>query len=168
MAMDVLHFLRSDHEAIKLAFDCVDRAPQVSELTSALKDATSAVGLHLDLEREFLYPEIAGAFNGVDALVSAGLANAAVIEKKVKEVHHLLSDADSAKDDLLAVMADLKRQTLAHFEQEERLLLPKLREFVRTEIREDLGEVLLDVQEERNSKHASRAKTLGRSNLLRA
>ncbi len=152
LAMDVLHFLRSDHVAIKHALGRLDGADPVTLLASAMEEVAAAVELHLGLERDYLYPEISGAFNGVDALVAAGLANASVIEKKLRATQNLLSQqSEAVSDALIQAIGEVKLQTLSHIEQEERLLLPKLREFVRTEDREDLGQVLLDVQEERRS-----------------
>lgn len=149
--MDVLHFLRSDHEAMRRSLDRLDRAAPVSQLTLALEEAVAFVEVHLGLEKDYLYPEISGAFNGVDAFVATGLANGSVIEKKLKAVLKILArdDVESDREGLFHAIADLKTHAFAHFDQEERLLLPKLREFVRTEDREDLGQILQDVQEER-------------------
>ena len=153
--MDVLHFLRSDHETIKRAFACLDSTSQVPQINSALEDVAAAVELHLGLEKDYLYPEISGSFNGVDALVAAGLANASVIEKKLKAVLSLAEQAEAVSGPLAQAISEFKLQTMSHFEQEERLLLPKLRDFVRTEDREDLGQILQDVQEERHSSRLS-------------
>jgi hypothetical protein len=117
-------------------------------MTSALGEAIRAVEIHFNLEKEYLYPEISGAFQGIEVLVATGLANASVVEKKIKALGKLMTQAEPESGALQDVFLDLKSASYAHFEQEERLLLPKMREFVRTEDREDLGQVLVDVQEE--------------------
>jgi hemerythrin len=146
--MDVLHFLRSHHEKIRDQFEQIDITAPISRISSVLGEAVKAVEIHFNLEKDYLYPEISGAFHGVEALVAAGLANASVAEKKIKTIGKLLSQGESQSDSLEKSFFDLKSVAYNHFEQEERILLPKMREFVRTEDREDLGQVLMDVQEE--------------------
>ncbi len=148
LAMDVLHFLRSNHEKIRVHFERVDMASPKNQLQAELGDVMRAVEIHFSLEQEYLYPEITGAFQGVDVLLTAGLANASVVDKRSKALTKLLSHAEFQVDVLEKSFFDLKSATYSHFEQEERILLPKMREFVRTEDREDLGQILMDVQEE--------------------
>lgn len=148
LAMDVLHFLRSNHEKIRAHFERVDLASPKEQLRVQLDDVMRAVEIHFSLEQEYLYPEISGSFHGVEVLLTAGLANASVVDKRSKALIKLLSHAETQADILEKSFFDLKTATYSHFEQEERILLPKMREFVRTEDREDLGQILMDVQEE--------------------
>jgi hypothetical protein len=69
-------------------------------------------------------------------------------EKKIKVLGKLLAQPESLTESLEQSFVDLKSIAYSHFEQEERFLLPKMREFVRTEDREDLGQVLMDVHED--------------------
>ena len=45
-------------------------------------------------------------------------------------------------------LVELKDAFLKHFDQEERVLMPKLRSLMRTEDREDLGQVFIDAKAE--------------------
>lgn len=146
--MDVLHFLKSDHDAIRTGLDRLDKSDGLKVRRAVLDELARRVQVHMVLERDYLYPEIAELFAGVDALVAIGLANASQISRRMKVLVKLLGQPASEQAGYPKRLDELRESVLQHFEHEEQNLLPKLRYLIRTEDREDLGQVFMDAQDE--------------------
>lgn len=146
--MDVLHFLKSDHDAIRTGLDRLEKSDGVKVRRAVLDELARRVQTHMVLERDYLYPEIAELFAGVEALVSIGLANMTQISRRLKVLVKLVSQPVAQQASYPKKLEELREAVLQHFEHEEQSLLPKLRYLIRTEDREDLGQVFLDVRDE--------------------
>jgi iron-sulfur cluster repair protein YtfE (RIC family) len=146
--MDVLHFLKSHHDTIREGFDRLAHAEGVKARRSALDDLARDIQVHVALEKDYLYPEISGLFAGADVLVTTGLANGTVIGKRLKVLTKLAGKTASEQGEFPKRQAELKDAVIKHFEQEEQTLMPKMRSLIRTEEREDLGQVFMDVKAE--------------------
>lgn len=144
--MDVLQYLKADHEAIRTALEQLGRAEAVKLRRTQLDELAKQIQIHLVLERDYLYPEIAGLFVGAEAQIDAGLAQAAVIVKRLKSLQKIVETSATAQDGWVKRFQELRDAVHKHFDNEEQLLLPKLRIAIRTEDREDLGQVFLDAQ----------------------
>jgi hypothetical protein len=81
-------------------------------------------------------------------LVDLGLANAAVITKRLKTLVKLAAKPAAEQDGYDKRFAELKEGVLKHLDCEEQQLMPKMRYLIRTEDREDLGQVSLDVRDD--------------------
>lgn len=148
---DILHVLRSGHDDLRKIFGQLDGDSSGSDWVQTLGDAARALEVHIRLERDYLYPEITGLFGGVQVLISSGMATFAALERKLKSLGDMVfgpgpSQAD--QDEVMRLFSEVRRAALAHFDSEERSLLPKLRDFMKTEDREDLGQVMLDAKED--------------------
>ena len=103
---------------------------------------------HLSLERDYLYPEIDGLLAGVGPLVAAGLANGSALQRRTRALSRLAEQPAALQADFVKRLAELRAAVDRHLEQQEQCLLPKLRDSIRTEEREDLGQVFLDIRDE--------------------
>ena len=146
--MDVLHFLKSDHDSIRASLDLVVAADGVKTRRIHLEDLAKLLQVHLVLERDYLYPEISGLFLGVDAVIDLGLATAALTSKRLKLLVKLASKPADEQEGIDKRVAELRESILKHFDHEEQHLLPKMRYLIRTEDREDLGQVFVDVRDD--------------------
>lgn len=147
--MDVLHFIKSYHEEVVCQLEQLDAAHDLETRQGLLEQIGRLLKVYIHLEEQYLYPEIIGLFPGVEDLVRLGEASAATIERQInnlsKAVANALPEREVAWTEQLVA---LKSAILEHFQLEERTLMPKLRLKLRTEVREDLGQVFLDARHE--------------------
>ncbi len=147
--MDVLHFIKADHDAIRASVERLAASDGVKARRLRCDEVAQLLTIHLGLEKDFLYPELLDLFANGRALVDVGLANGVIIGKKMKLLTKLVqAPAAEQAASYAKRFQELKDAVLAHLETQEQALLPKLRENMRTEEREDLGEVFLDAKTE--------------------
>lgn len=146
--MDVLHFIKSYHDEVRQVLDSVESADGLKARRQCLDDLARLVQAYLDLEKDYLYPEIGDLFAGVDTLVRAGEANGAAIGRRVKSLVKLLAKPVNEQEGWEKRLAELRASLVEHFDSEEQVLMPKMRLMIRTEDREDLGQVFLDARDE--------------------
>jgi hypothetical protein len=146
--MDVLHFIKSYHDEVRQVLDSVESADGPKARRQRLDDLARLVQAYLDLEKDYLYPEIGDLFAGVDTLVRAGEANGAAIGRRMKNLVKLLAKPVNEQEGWEKRLAELRESLIEHFDSEEQVLMPKMRLMIRTEDREDLGQVFLDARDE--------------------
>lgn len=147
--MDVLHFIKSYHEEVVHVLGRLDLSHDLSSKRGFVDDIERLLKVYLHLEEHYLYPEIDDLFSGVDELVRLAEVNASVIRRRLSDLRKLTTCTSSDLGTEWEVQAlGLKDSILEHFRFEERHLLPKLRLKLRTEVREELGQVFLDVRHE--------------------
>jgi hemerythrin superfamily protein len=128
--------------------DSVESADGPKARRQRLDDLARLVQAYLDLEKDYLYPEIGDLFAGVDTLVRAGEANGAAIGRRMKNLVKLLAKPVNEQEGWEKRLAELRESLVEHFDSEEQVLMPKMRLMIRTEDREDLGQVFLDARDE--------------------
>lgn len=143
--MDILHFIKEYQDGLRAAEAALE---QSSLAEPGLGLFSRDLAIYLELERDYLYPEIQDLFAGAATLVQIGEGHAATISRRLK----LLLKAQESHADLLAPWADLKAALAQHFDAEEKHLLPKMRTMIRTEDREELGQVFVDARDELRSR----------------
>ena len=155
--MDVLHVIKSEHDRLRLLLTSPQSSQSRSaspkalqqptsgqhDRQSALKEISREVKINLKLEEEYLYPEISGLFAGSGAVLETCMANHSSIRRALDD---MTSPSHSQDGD--EVLDELRLLLGKHFETEERVLMPKIRQLIPTQEREDLGQVLLDFKEE--------------------
>ena len=144
--MDILHFLKSHHDAITAACSQLETTTCINQRRLEFAALTQRLEAYMTLEQDYLYPEIAGLFPGADNLVAIGAANAAIIDRHLKSLAKLWSKSGEEQPDFAPHLAELHAVLVKHFEQEEQILMPKMRTLMRTEDREDLGQVFADAE----------------------
>ena len=146
--MDILSILKAEHERIRDGFVKLEAAGGVKARQVRLEELARDIQVHLTLEKEYLYPELANLFTGAEALVDIGQANGAAIGRRLKVVTKMAAKPAAEQDGYDKKEAELKESILKHFDFEEQALMPKVRGLVRTEEREDIGQLFLDVKDE--------------------
>ncbi len=146
--MDCLHFIKSHHDAIRDAFAVLLATDGVKIRRAMVDDLARDVHVYVALEKEYLYPEVGGLFPGGDSVAAAGVANGAAITRRTKALKALAAKPANEQEDFQKRLRELHDSVLKHFDQEEQILMPKIRAMIRTEDREDLGQVFLEVKTE--------------------
>ena len=149
--MDVLHFIKSYHDEVRTVLAAMAANDGIKVRRAKLDDCAGLVQTYLDLERAYLYPETQDLFPGAETLCRVGEANGVAISRRMKALQKLAGKAATEQDGYDKRLAELKEAVLAHFDAEEQLLMPKMRLLIRTEDREDLGQVFVDAREELRS-----------------
>jgi hypothetical protein len=147
--MDILHFIKSRHDGMRDRLSELEQQDGVKARRATLDGLSQDVQTYLVLEKDYLYPEITGLFPEAETLVQTGLASGSIIGRRTKALVKLLAMPLAEQGGAWPKrLAELKESILKHFDQEERLLMPKLRALLRTEDREDLGQVFLEMEGE--------------------
>jgi hypothetical protein len=146
--MDCLHFIKTQHDALRSALSNLAAADGVKVRRTLVDDLARDVQVYVTLEKDYLYPEISGLFPGADVIAAAGVANGAALIRRIKALKTLVAKNASEQDGYPKRLKELEEALFKHFEQEEQVLMPKMRSLIRTEDREDLGQVFLEVQSE--------------------
>lgn len=142
--MDVLHVIKANHDVIKGAFARLEGADGVKARRLAFDEAARELQVHLLLEKDYLYPEVTGLFPGSDTIADVALASGVILGKKLKALGKLTVAPAGDQAGYVKKVAELREAVAAHLASEENQILPKMRDFIRTEDREDLGEVFED------------------------
>jgi hypothetical protein len=139
--MDILYFLKSNFEELRALIVSLEN-PGVADCTEENRAALAdGVRLYGQLQREYIYPEVKGLSASLDSLVQAGLA-------RLVEIEALLPGQGTSEPSQDAVFTQLLSLVKEHLSLEEQNLMPKIRMTMRTEDREDLGQLLVDVKDE--------------------
>jgi len=147
--VDVLHLIKEEHEGIRGLLNDLHTARSATVRKKVLEELKRKVQMHIHLEGEYLYPEVAGLFNESSTFIEKSTENHKMIHRSLSEVEKLLNKKPQVDNDLInKKMLKLVESFKDHFESEEDILMPKLRELIPTQDREDLGQVFLDVRDE--------------------
>jgi hypothetical protein len=146
--MDILTILKTEHDLIRAGFTKLESCDGVKNHRAMVEDLGRTLQIQLTLQKDYLYPEIAGLFFGAENLVDVGLANGATIARRLKAVLKEAAKPLVARAAFEKKVAELREGVLKHFEAEEQLLMPKVRGLIRTEEREDIGQLYLDMKED--------------------
>jgi len=147
--MDILQWLKMDHEAMLRSVDKLGSGPRGPLATLISELAIDLLG-HLKAEEEYLLPELTDRFPGAEIILDLCSANQKIIRKNLKSMLKASSEKDSTALDQAIV--ELRKAVTQHLELQETQLMPKLRQHVPTGEREDLGllveDMLADVKAE--------------------
>lgn len=158
--MDVLYIVKEDHEKIKSLTDKVCGALLTSEkpqdidveVKSLFSDLIRETRWHLHMEETYLFPEITNIYPEAEKLIKSCLNNHIRIGKILKELEDKTIKGLKKSPSISAIISNMttsfKKEITEHFKFEEEMLLPKIRQLIPTQEREDLGQVFHDVKEE--------------------
>jgi hypothetical protein len=146
--MDVLHFLKTQHDLLRTALARVEQDDGVKARRLHIDGLARELATQLVIEKDYLYPELIGLFPGSDTVVANGLASGALINRRIKVLVKLIAKTAAEQDGYDKRLAELKDSLLKHCEQQEQILMPKLRSLIRTEDREDLGQVFVEAKQD--------------------
>lgn len=144
--MDVLLFIKESHVTLRSRCSELEAESGIKGRRTALETLAKELELHLTLEQDYLYPELIGLFNGAEAMTATGAANATTIRRRLKALQKQLGMPASDQAAYPKKLAELVEAVGTHFEVEEQTLMPKIRDSMRTEDREDLGDVLIETK----------------------
>jgi hypothetical protein len=146
--MDILSILKAEHDQIRTELNKLESSDGVKARRTLIESLARDIQVHLTLEKDYLYPEIAGLFPGAETLVDIGQANGSAISRRLKLLVKMAAKPLAEQAGYDKKEAELKDSLLRHFDFEEQNLMPKVRGLIRTEEREDIGQLFLDVRDE--------------------
>ncbi len=153
--MDVLYLIKEDHNKIRslcnAMMDAFERVKALKEedYTPALLSLGREVRAHLHLEETYLFPEVLNVFPDAKRLITTCLGHQVAILKALDDIEVKLLKIGAKKlPEAAPGIANFKAAIEQHFSIEEEMLLPKIRQLIPTQDREDLGQVFQDVREE--------------------
>ena len=145
--MDVLALVKGDHLDLAERLATLKRRDPTKN-KKFLRTMCEAMQSFVGRNRDYFYPEIDGLFDGSEALVELAHSRATGVDRLVDGLMKSASRANTTRKTLEKRLGELEEALgqLVRFEQE--TLMPKVRRSMRTEEREDLGQVFLDLRDD--------------------
>lgn len=148
--MDVLYLMKQENDGLREALVRFERARTQASVKKAFTGLQRKLDMHLHIEGEYLYPELRGLNSSADRFIENSEKRHKRIRRLGREILKLLEKKGVAEvEQLPKSKMRFVEQLRNHIELSELELMPKFRELFPTQEREDLGQVLLDVQEDR-------------------
>jgi len=147
--MDVLIFLKQDHDEAKQMFKKLEKAEgaEASRLWTQLR---AMLSLHEELEETYFYPELKEVAATED-LVLEGYQEHHVMDLLIEEISRLKPSAE----EWTPKISVLQENTEHHIEEEEGELFPKVRKIWDLERRKAVGEKMEEVKSTRGTSKAA-------------
>jgi len=149
--VDVLQFIKTSHDHIREDLGRFLKSDGIKARRSTFESLAGVITTQMVLERDYLYPELPGLFPEAQLVVSTGLANGSLISKKLKLLEKSLAKAVKEQSGIERKIEEFSDLLENHFVQQEQVLMPRLRQCMRTEDREELGQVFEDVRDDLKS-----------------
>ncbi|MFK7824018.1 MAG: hemerythrin domain-containing protein [Oligoflexales bacterium] len=147
--MDILFLLKFEQEnVLKLLEAFKGRAlGSGDDVAVAYKNFKDALNMYFSIDEEFLYQEIGELFPNACRSIDYGI-------KLHREVGIILAKLDSALGssiescDLAELVESLCQAVNQHIEHQQEHIIPRMRERIPTQEREDLAEVFSEIKED--------------------
>lgn len=143
--MDVLTFIKDAHRGIVQTMRDLAETKGVRERRALLAAMDVGLKTHLELEKQYLYPEVVAAVPGLENQATKLVANGQVIKRKLTQINKLSLKPANQQSGFGPKFQGLMESVEQHFASCEDVVFPKIRSHIRTEEREDLGELFQDV-----------------------
>jgi hypothetical protein len=149
--VDVLQFIKTSHDEIREDLGRFLKSDGIKARRSSFESLSGVITTLMLLEKDYLYPELPGLFPEAELIVSTGLANGSLISKKLKLIEKSLAKAVKEQVGIEKKIEEFSELLETHFSQQEQSLMPRLRQTMRTDDREELGQVFEDVRNDMRS-----------------
>jgi hemerythrin superfamily protein len=150
-AMDVLTFLKDEHDEAKQVFKKLEKAEGASA-ARLFEQLKSMLTLHEDLEESLFYPSLRDT-ETTEELILEAYQEHHVMDVLLSEIS-ALSPSDEAWAPKITV---LQENTEHHIEEEEGELFPKVRRIWNTDRRKEVGEQMAQMKKERQANRKAAA-----------
>src|SRR5690606_7124719 len=117
----------------------VQEAKGVKNRRTAVGSCESLVLVQIELEKEYLYPEISDLYPGSEHVIKLGLAAGVSIKRRLSQLVKLAGQAQAKQTGFEDKWERLVVSVESHLANQEEHLMPRMRASIRTEDREDLG-----------------------------
>ena len=141
--MDVLQLIKEEHAEIINHIDRIIGEKAAISAAGDVKQLTSLITQHFDLESNYLYLECEGYAD--KSFFETSLGNQRYIVKLTGKIADCLETYPTMLP--TEELNKLRNLLSTHFLLEEEVLLPTMRKRMSTEVREELADVFLDIRE---------------------
>lgn len=142
--MDVTELLRNEHREAEAAFALFEQTDDQEIRTGLAKTLVQALSVHAGSEELVLYPVIRKKVIDGSDLIDHSLEEHQLVKELLVEIERAANDGDA---NLGTLVGRLKAAVLAHVEEEEGKVFPRLREAVDREELRDLGLQLMQAEQ---------------------
>ena len=147
--MDILFLLKLEQEnVLKLTRAFKERVLSSSEgVAGVYAEIKGALKLFFSIDEEFLYQEIGELFPNAHKSIDYGMKLHTEIGVTLAKLDSCI-EGSSDNGDLSALSEDLCRAVVQHIEHQQENIIPRMRERIPTQEREDLAEVFSEIKDE--------------------
>jgi hemerythrin superfamily protein len=144
--MDVLVFLKDEHDEVKAVFKKLEKA-EGSPAATLFEQLTSMLTLHEELEERYFYPELKKE-SATEDLILESYQEHHVMDLLLDEIGKL-EPSDEAWQPKIKV---LQENTEHHIEEEEGELFPKVRKVWDLDRRKEVGQQMQAMKQQREKR----------------
>jgi len=146
--VDVLQIIKLDHERIRGVLSQIAGTDKVTERRRLVAELEEDASRHFHIEANYLYPEVSAIYTDDGGFFDERQTSHKQLTKRLHAVSEMLRKPVSDHVGFEKKFDELNQLFDDHFGAEERVMMPRVRQFMPTQEREDLGQVILDVKEE--------------------
>ena len=145
--MDILFLIKAEHSRLQELVGSLAKGPHnARELRADLGALDVALETFIALDRELLYPELSELFSLSGRVIAEGHSHHRQLLELLADSREALRAGPARLDSVAAALREAVQSHLLHQQEQ---VLPRLRELIPTQEREDLGQVYLEMREER-------------------
>ena len=146
--MDILYLLKIEQEQVLRAVEDYEDCVKLEvEPTRRFDNVKSLLVDFIELDNEFLYQEIGDLFTNAAKSIAFGASCHSKIMKLLGEIEMNLGNLRDSSE-ILTLVAELKMIVFQHILYQQESIIPKMREKIPTQEREDLANVFNEIKEE--------------------
>ena len=156
--MDILYVIKLEHEQLLRSIEGLSNFVSVRISDDVIKEFERiklSIDHYLELDKEFLYPEILDLFAGAKKNITFGESCHLRIREALILIYDRIVSAKSVNPLLDEQISDLQEMVRQHITYQQEFIIPKMREMIPTQEREDLSDVFNDIKHD--LKHSSSA-----------
>lgn len=144
--MDVLQLVKNQHGRIRALCESLQNAEAVTEKRKIFGQLSALTTVHLRLEADYLFPEVTAVEPSSAKFVEDSLLRHKHLVNDLKSLEKKVNKRPQGSKEALAKSINMLSTDLkTHLVVVEDEMLPRIRQSISTQEREDLGEVLMDV-----------------------
>lgn len=146
--MDILYSLKEDLDQLRQSSSQLVGAKNVTERRKHLKSLIQKANLRIQVDQEFLLPEIQGLFDQSETVSDVALAQQSTLKRKLTSLANFAQKPGIKPEVFFQKSEEIKELTDKYCSYVFDPVMTSIRVHVPTVAREDLGEVYRDVKEE--------------------
>ena len=136
--IDILQIIKEEHLLIKKQIKDMIESKNNTEKIKLFTQMQKLLSFHLKFEKEYLYQEAESYIKDLSSFITKSLDNHTQIDKILSNISKYFKELKTSNNSIIKAIEQL----------EEEVFMPKMRTYMSTDDREDMGATYLDLKTE--------------------
>lgn len=146
--IDILQIIKKEHLLIKKQIKDIIKSNNNTEKMKLFTQMQKLLNFHLKFEKEYLYQEAESYIKNLSNFITTSLDNHKQIDKLLHNISKSFKKLKTSNNNINKIIDQLYYEIDSHFLLEEEIFMPKIRTYMPTDDREDMGATYLDLKTE--------------------